>query len=70
MATIAPNQNVAELERGNRYRLEVYTSRVQYSEPQFTRTKTAARKLRATLQSGGYVVTIFEITPSGGLRLA
>lgn len=63
------NNNLTELLKGNKYRLELFAANMSRAGAEFARTRSAAVKRRKDLKAAGYVVTIFTITDSGGLML-
>lgn len=61
------NMNAEALARGMKIHLSITAANLGRSAPEFAASKADARRRRRQLQEVGYRVTLFEITPSGGL---
>lgn len=63
------NQNIKALAEGKKFRLELFASNMSRAGAEFAVTKTEAVSRRRELKRLGYAVSLFSITPSGGLEL-
>lgn len=61
------NANLAKLNEGFQFRLELFTSSMQRSAPEFAYSKKQALFRKRELKAAGYNVTVFAITADGGL---
>jgi hypothetical protein len=63
------NANLQAYGTGKPFRLEIAAANLMRGQPEFATSLGAAKARRKELQGVGYRVTIFRITPTGGLEL-